>query len=321
MGDTLAVLITGGTGFVGSYVARTLIRRGESVVTFDNLPSNVIDEVLSPEERTEVKTYRGDVTNLGDLAHVIQEHKIDSIVHLASMLHPACNEYPDKAVDVNIKGQVQVLEAARLFNLRKIVWASSIVVFGQGARYIQPVPNDAPHYPVSVYGSTKSSAEFITDHYIKTWSIDALGLRLTLVYGPGRVRGATAFVNELLMKPPVGQPAHVLFGDDAVDWQYVEDVASLFDRCLQAERTKTTVFNTCFDVRSIREVGAYVKSLIPDAQINFMPGAFGLPWKLDDSLLQQEIGFTPEFPMERGALAVINFARQNAGLPLIKPSA
>lgn len=312
----MSVLITGGTGFIGAYVARLLVQAGREVVTLDPLPGNVIRDVLAPEELAQVRIVTGDVASLGDVAHAIREHRVDRVVHLASLLHPAADENPALALRVNVEGQLTLLEAARLFDLRKIVWASSVVVFGGRASHPEPVlPNDAPHHPVSIYGATKSFDEFLTDHYVARWNVDALGLRLTLVYGPGRVRGASAFVNDLMIKPALGEPTTVPFGDDIVDWQYVEDVAELFVRCLDLPRTKTTVFNTQFDRRSIREAGAYVQRLIPSAEIGYQPGEFGIAWELDDSRLREEIGFRPRFPMERGVRAVIEHARREAGLP------
>lgn len=311
----MSVLITGGSGFIGAYVARRLIQDGRRVVTLDNLPSNVIHNVLTPEEISQVHFATGDVSSFGDVAHAICDNGVDRVVHLASLLHPASNENPPLAVQVNIQGQTTILEAARVFDLKKIVWASSVVVFGSRDSHAQRVlPNDATHHPVNLYGATKSFDEFLTEHYIREWGIDALGLRFTVVYGPGRVRGASAFVNELV-KPALGEPATVPFGDDVVDWQYVEDIADLIVKCVDVPRTKTPVFNTQFDRRSIREAGAYVTELIPSARITYEPGEFGIAWELDDSVLQEEIGFEPKFPMERGLREVMEHARREAGLP------
>jgi UDP-glucose 4-epimerase len=311
----LAVLITGGSGFIGAHLARRLIREGHDVVTLDNLPSNVIHGVLEPEEILQVKFVTGSVSSLSDVAHAIKDHGVDRVIHLASLLHPASNENPSLAIEVNIGGQANVLEAARLFDLKKVVWASSVVVFGaRGSHPSLPLPNDAPHHPTHIYGATKSFDEFLAAHYVNEWGVDALGLRFTVVYGPGRVRGASAFVNELI-KPVLGQPARVPFGDDVVDWQYVEDVAALLARCVTLPKTRTQVFNTRFDIRSIREAGEYVKSVIPSACIEYEPGEFGIAWELDDSALQEEVGFEPEFPMERGLRRVMDHERRVVGLP------
>jgi nucleoside-diphosphate-sugar epimerase len=126
-------------------------------------------------------------------------------------------------------------------------------------------------------------------------------------------------VNELFLRPALGEPARVPFGDDVVDWQYVEDVARLLELCLDVDRTSTAVFNTCFDLRSIREVGLIVQRLVPDARIEYEPGTYGIAWELDDSTLQREIGFRPDYPVERGALEMMNYARRQNGLPPLTP--
>lgn len=311
----MSVLITGGTGFIGAHVARRLIREGQRVVTLDNLPSNVIHGVLAPEELSQISLVTGDVTSLRDVGHAIRDNQVDRVVHLPSLLHPASNDNPPLAIQVNVQGQATILEAARLFDLEKIVWASSVVVFGSRSSHTERVlSNNAPHHPMHMYGATKSFDEFLTNHYVSEWGVDALGLRFTIVYGPGRVRGASAFVNELV-KAALGEPAVVPFGDDVVDWQYVEDIADLVVKCLHVPKTRTSVFNTRFDVRSIREAGDYIRKLVPGARISYEPGEFGIAWELDDSVLQAEIGFEPQFTMERGLRASVDHARREAGLP------
>jgi nucleoside-diphosphate-sugar epimerase len=315
-----AVLVTGGTGFIGAHLARRLVRTGRRVVALDPSPLNVLQEILTPDEREGVAVITGEAHSLSDLGQAIRAHGVDRIVHLASLLHPASNLNPPKAVEVNVAGHVAVLEAARLFDLKKVVWASSVVVYGDRPSHPRlPLANDAPHHPTSVYGATKSFNEFIAGHYRRQWGIDTLGLRFTLVYGPGRVRGGSTFVNELFLRPALGEPARVPFGDDVVDWQYVEDVARLLELCLDVDRTSTAVFNTCFDLRSIREVGLIVQRLVPDARIEYEPGTYGIAWELDDSTLQREIGFRPDYPVERGALEMMNYARRQNGLPPLTP--
>lgn len=148
-------------------MARRLVRSGREVVTLDNLPSNVIHNLLTDEELGQVRFVTGNVSSLRDVGYAIREHGVDRVIHLASLLHPASNENPPLAIHVNIGGQATILEAARLFGLEKVVWASSVVVFGDRALYPRiPLPDDAPHHPIHVYGATKSFDEFLAKHYV-----------------------------------------------------------------------------------------------------------------------------------------------------------
>ncbi|MEW6665429.1 MAG: NAD(P)-dependent oxidoreductase [Thermodesulfobacteriota bacterium] len=313
----MAVLVTGGTGFIGAHVVKELLDQGERVVAFDYIHQNVLSTLFSPEQIKEAVIVDGDASDLGQVARAMIDHRVDRIVHLASWLHPYCNDNPGKcAIQGNIVSQQVVLEAARIFPVKKLVWASSCVVFGPREKHpLLPVPNDADHYPVNNYGATKSFAEMLTKNFDSMWNVDTLGLRFTIVYGPGRVRGASRFFNDAVMNVAVGKPGEVLFSDDTIDWQYVKDIARLVIKCLRVGRTKNRVFNTMCDVRSVREGVDYLRKLFPEADISLKPGQFGIVWECDDSALQEEIGFRPEYTMEKGILETVRFARERAGLP------
>jgi len=314
----MSYLITGGTGFIGSYIAAELLKQDQEVIAYDFMTSNVMQNILSPDQIGRITIHNGSITDLARICSIIKTHKVKRIIHLASLLHPYSNEHPDEAVQVNIAGHSTILEAMRLMDVQKLVWASSCVVYGNQSSHAHGIlPNDEHHAPVSMYGATKSFNEFMTNHYTAKWNLDTLGLRFTLVYGPGRVRGATAFINALT-EPALGKKAVVPFGDDVVDWQYAEDIAALCVKCAQAGPTNTKIFNTRFDVRSIREAGNFVKTLIPEAHIEYQPGIFGLAWQLDDALLQREIGFTPTVRMEEGLKRLINYIRRVNNLPEYK---
>jgi len=308
----------GGKGFIGSYVVRDLVRQGKRVIAYDTFTDGPLDWLLTPEERREVVALHGDPCDFGELARVVAEHKASCWIHLVSMLNPASDENPLLAEKVNNLSFVTALEAARLWRFR-LVWASSVVVFGpRECHPVQPIPNDAAHHPNSVYAACKSYNEFLANHYHKAWGVDHIGLRLTLVYGPGRTRGRSAFVNSLIREPSLGRPVCVPFGDDTIDWQYVEDVSRLFVTCARAQPPKTRIFNSQSDIRSLREAGQYIRGLLPGAQIEYQPGTFGAVWELDATALQAEIGFEWHYPMEKGILKTINFYRQEAGLPNIE---
>lgn len=167
----------------------------------------MVDTILSPEELQEVTRVAGDVSRPGEFAVAVQYHRVKRIAHLTSLLHPACERDPIRATQVNVVSHANVLEAAPCTACKRS--SGAVLRWSSGARGSHAagiLANDAPHHPTSVYGATKSWAEFLPLHYARTWGVDALGLRLTVVYGPGRVRGASSFVNELIVKPALGEP-------------------------------------------------------------------------------------------------------------------
>ena len=307
----MTYLITGGSGCVGSYVIRDLLARGKKVVNYDfSQGQHILRQVVPREALSDIVSVTGDVTDLPHLARTVKEHEVEAIIHLASLQIPASNANPPLAERINVGGLLNVLEAARLLGVGKVVWSSSIAVFGTPEEYDnRPVPNDAHHRPQSVYGACKSLGEYLLNYYHDTYGLDAVGLRYTAVYGVGREAGRTSFTTEMIRKAAELAPYQVPFGDDKIDWQYVEDVSRVTVRALEVGPTKTRIFNTRGDVRSVADGVAYLKRLEPRAELTLLPGTFGIAWEYDSEPAKAELGFEPEFPMERGIEKTLGYYR------------
>lgn len=310
----MSYLITGGSGCVGSYLIRDLLARGSKVINYDFSPNNrILSQVIPAEALPEVVSISGDVTDLPHLSRVIAEHKVEAIFHLASLQIPASNANPYVAERINIGGLLNVLEAARLLGVRKVIWSSSIAVFGTPEEYgNRPVPNDAHHRPQSVYGACKSFGEYILNYYADTYGVNTIGLRYTAIYGVGREQGRTSFTTEMIRKAASLEPYDVPFGDDLIDWQYVEDVSKVTLRALDVDQTKTRIFNTCGEVRSVADGVAFLRTLEPKANLALTPGTFGIAWEYDCEPMKTELGFTHEYSMEQGIERTFNLYRQAA---------
>jgi UDP-glucose 4-epimerase len=315
----MSYLVTGGSGCIGAYVLRDLLLRGSTVVNYDaDAGGGVLSQVLPPDLRSALMTVRGDIRDTYQLNRVIKDQNVDRIIHLASLQIPASNADPPTAVAVNVGGLVNVLEAARLFPLRSVVWASSVAVFGPPAEYGKgSLPNNAHHRPVSVYGATKSLGEYLIDHYHREYGVNTVGLRFTAVYGVGRDRGKSSFTTEMIKKAVAGQPYEVPYGDDILDWQYVEDVSRLILTASDAGPLRTRVFNTRGDLRPVKDGIAYLRTLAPNARLTIAPGTFGISWDFDTEPLKKELGFTPEYSLEDGIFRTFNLYRAAAGKPAI----
>ena len=318
----MSYLVTGGTGLIGSCIVRDLVREGEHVVVYDILPDRSFLERLMTDEVIEsmVKIVRGDVTDPPRLFRTILENKVEKIIHTASLLVLDSNSNPYLAVKVNCQGTICVFEAARTLGVKKVVYASSNSCFGPAEKYPQEyIPNDAPHYPQNVYGATKAFNEAVAAYYFNHYGVDITGIRYMHVYGVG-VRGGffATILQELITKPALGQPGRIPHGDAVIGWSYMADPARATVMVSKVPKTKTRSYSIMGDVRSVKEAANYVRKILPDADITVLPGTFtGDPVRFDTRLIEEEIGYRPEWSMERGIKEAINLTRKEHGLPPI----
>jgi nucleoside-diphosphate-sugar epimerase len=264
---------------------------------------NTAQEVLEEGDLRRVTVVSGDVADPHTINRVIKEHKVRWIVHLASLLSSYAIADPSLAMRVNCQGVINVLEAAQLFSVERVVWASSCSVFGpQECHPSGIVANDAPHYPGNIYAASKSFAENIAEHYHQAFEVDVIGLRFNVVYGKGVKRGGGGgrFNAALFEKPTRHEPSEVDFGDDTSCWQHVEDAAGTILAALDAPPTQTRAFNTCGYVCSVREMGDLVREFIPDAEYHFLPGSMNVAYNYDDSLAVKELGYQGRIPPRDG---------------------
>jgi len=313
--NELNVLVVGGTGFIGSYLCKELIKRNAQVIVYDLMPNiQAIEEV-----KDKVEVVRGDVGDLTNILEVVKRRNIDYIVHLAYLLIPESKKYPAMALKVNCEGTLNIFEAARILDVRRVIWASSIAVYGPPEYYgNRPVSEDDPPNPNTLYGACKLFNEHLARHYHKEYGLDIIGLRFTVVYGPGRIRGATAFVKDLIEKPALGLPVKVQYADQEVDWQYIKDAVNAIILAINAKKIKHIIFNTRGYLMSVRDVAEYIRSLIPEAKIELQPGRLGFTMNIDASRAEEELGYKPTYTVERGIKEYINSIRERKGLPTIQ---
>ena len=323
----MATLITGGTGLIGACLSEKLLAHGERVVLFDlAIAESRIAPLRTHGDRLQV--VRGDVLSLVALLDVVRTHGVTSIVHLAYVLGHDCNRMPERATRVNILGTVNVLEAARLSGLERLLLASSIAVYGSDEQYSpgeRPLREDVPLHVASglpIYGGGKLYLEHLARNYAEQYGLTVGGLWPSIVYGWGRESGSSAFTGELIDRAAVGQPARVDFGDARVSLVYVEDVAEQFQALLDADPrvlARRRFFNTGGDTCTVRELVAVVQRLVPGARIEVAsgrePNLAGLAASVSDRSLETEIGHKRLFStLEVGVRAQIGIARVRAGL-------
>jgi len=310
-------LVIGGAGFIGSYVVQNLLAKGHHPVIFDFLTDkNALQKICGPDEIDNVDLVYGDVADLASLARAVKEYQIDSMVHLAAWQIPGCNANPTKAITINGIGFNNTLEVAALFDVRRLVWASSNAVFGSPDSHdADLLPNDEFHRPNTVYGALKTLNEYMAGHFYDTRGVESIGLRFGLVYGFGRMRGASTFASAMIEKSALGEPCDVDNGDAVVDWFYAEDAGQLVMAALEADPTPTRAYNVSGDLRGVKEAADYLTENIPDAQLTIKPGTINANWNLDSTRLKKEIGFEHRYSMEEGIQDAVARVRESYDLP------
>lgn len=312
------VLVTGGTGFIGSYTAADLIEHGYDVVAFDFSTDTRILEKLGIAD--DVELVRGDVTDPTALIRTTKQTGATYIVHLAALLTTGARANPRAAVKVNIEGTTNVFETARALDdqVERVAWASSAAVYAPPARYEHGwVDEDDLVYPDTLYGGSKVYNENQAIVYEEDFGLDLIGLRPTVAYGPYRETGGSAFLANIIEKPALGESFSVDYGDQVIDWQYVVDIASAFRLAMEtpASKRERSIYNVRGELATIREAAEIVRAIIPDADID-VSDTGELPWtqRLDMSAAKRDLGYRPDYDLERGFTEYISVLREEAGL-------
>jgi nucleoside-diphosphate-sugar epimerase len=315
--SSATVLVTGGTGFIGSYVARDLLDHGHEVVAYDRSTDTRILEKVGAADAVEVRG--GDVTDATDVAHAIRETGATHVVHLAALLTTAAAANPRAAMRVNVEGTNNVFEAARLLpEVERVAWASSAAAYAPPEAYGDRfVTEDDLVSPDTLYGATKEYNEHQARVYHEEFDVSHVALRPTVAYGPYRETGGSAFLANIVEKPALGEPFSVDYGDEIIDWQHVRDIAQAFRLAVftpDADLSRR-VYNVRGELATIREAAETVERILPDADLTVSDDG-QLPWtqRLDMTPAQDDLGYEPEYGLERGFRDYINVLRREHGL-------
>lgn len=227
----MAVLVTGGTGFIGAQVCKRLAAEGADVVTYDVVPgSGLLDLTLAPEERAHITVETGDLRDMPRLARVTRAYEVDRIVHLAYMTTAPTKSNQWLAQEVNIEGTNNIFELAIGLDA-KVVWASTIDVFGPKSIGADgAVANDAAYDPQGIYGACKLLNEVAARDYAKTDGLEAVAIRIPASFGPGITNSWVRFVPQMIKDFVDGRPARKPPVANVMPWIYVEDIADAFVR-------------------------------------------------------------------------------------------
>jgi UDP-glucose 4-epimerase len=312
------ILVTGGAGFIGGAVVAALGARGDDVVAFDIARSPRLESILA--ERRNVTFVQGEITEWPQIAGLLQARRPDAIVHCAAVVSVTSSiASPLGTFRVNVEGTLNMLEAMRLFGVRRMINLSSEETYGAFER--DRIDETHPNRPVKPYGISKYAAERLAGDYVSAYGLEVIHIRTCWVYGPGLPRPR---VPKILVDAAVsGRALHVPGGGDyRVDHTYIDDCVDGILRALDKPAHSFDVYHVSTgEAPSMAEIVAIMKELVPAAELTIEPGPYRFvdgteavrKGALDVTRARTELGYAPRFPIRQGLAAYIEATRAGRG--------
>lgn len=237
------ILITGGSGFIGIELARTFMAEGDDVIIFDLKPPTSLGEYDK-----QLTFVHGDITNLSQVLNVVRDHKPQGIVHLAALLSEPAERNPWAAISINAVGTYHMLEAARLFEVRKLLISSSIAVYINPGSKATVVTESTAEKPPLIYGITKVFTELLALYYHRRFGLDTRGIRIPILIGANVESPGFGQFNSLLIHSAIaGKPFNInVPKETVVPLLYVKDAVRSLAMLYRApeEGLITRIYNT-----------------------------------------------------------------------------
>jgi len=294
----MKILLTGGAGFIGSWVADLLIDDGHDVLILDDMSSGKEDNIPRKAE-----FIRGDIKDHESLDGIFNDFKPEIINHHAAQIDVRKSvEDPSFDAEINIIGTLNLLELSRKYVIKKFIFAST-----GGAIYGEPekIPTDentAPQ-PISPYGVSKYAVESYLSYYKAVYGLSSVSLRYSNVYGPRQDPHGEAGVVAIFCNRIISGDTCVIFGDGTQtrDYVFVEDVARAN---LLSLRAPDGIYN----------IGTQFETSVNDL-VNLLIKVSGISMKVEDSAprvgdvsrialdiqrAKNVLGWTPQISLEDG---------------------
>jgi len=317
----MSILVTGAAGFIGSYVSRALLARGETVIGVDNLnpyyPVSLKKARLEPLNAEAAFTFRElDIADYAALTEAVKDAGVTAIMHLAAQAGVRHSiEAPFEYGRANLSGHLNVLELARTLHVKHLVYASSSSVYGAN----KDVPFSEAHRtdaPASLYGATKKADELMSASYARLYDLPQTGLRFFTVYGPwGRPDMAYWIFTEKMLK---GEPIQIFnHGEMGRDFTFIDDIVDGTLAALDRAPDKAHGFHRVYNLGNDRPENLMtLVKLLEEAlgvtaekeMLGMQDGDVERTWA-DISRARNDLNYRPKVTLQEGIARFIEWRR------------
>lgn len=302
----MEVLITGGYGFIGSFVAERFHKEGHQVVILDNLQTGNRKNVSCKH-----KSFILDVED-PKCEEVFLSHKFDVVIHLAAQVDVTTSmDSPSLDTQTNILGLVNILQLSSKYGVSKFVFASSAAVYGADEEL--PLHENSSGSPISMYGMNKLIGEFYCEKWTEIFNLDTICFRFSNVYGPRQGTKAEGGVVSIFLNKLMSEEKLTVFGDgyQTRDFIYVEDVADGIYRASFTEHSGVLNLSTNTEC-SINRLLEILNQSFDIKGIDYQEAKAGDIYKsrLDNTKVKRVLDWVPLYSLEEGLQKTIDWAKE-----------
>jgi UDP-glucose 4-epimerase len=310
----MRALVTGGSGFIGSHLVDELLDRGDEVAVVDDLSTGKRENLAGALARG-AELHEVDIRDAPALRDVVAARRPDIVFHLAAQMDVRKSiEDPAWDAGINVVGTINVLEASRLSDVRRVVNTST-----GGAIYgdtdVMPTPESVPPRPMSAYGQSKFCAEAYCGWYERLYGLSSVTLRYGNVYGPRQDPHGEAGVIAIFCGKLIAGERPRIFGDgrQTRDYTYVGDIVAA-NLAAAAHPEAHGAYNAGTGVEaSVLEVVAALREAagVDEFEPEFAPARAGELQRssLDVTRARAELGFAAETDLVSGLRPTLEWAR------------
>ncbi|HET6478294.1 MAG TPA: NAD-dependent epimerase/dehydratase family protein [Dehalococcoidales bacterium] len=298
----MSILITGGMGFIGVGLAHELVAKGEDVILFDI--------VTRPERVADIKDnariIHGDLKVWPEVMNVVKDNKVKDVFHLGAMLSVPSEGNPWGSFQTNVAGTMHMLEAARLFDVNKVIFPSSVASYGLDTGEV--VTDVTLQRPITMYGASKVYGELLGRFYRRKFDLDFRSLRYGGVIGPGvKTPGIAQYNTWMIENAALGRPYECFVTEETYNpITYFKDAIrgalQLYEAPGENIRTVCYNINQFSPAPTAKELELTIKKFIPDFKVTYKPDPTVMAFhhnqtmkEIDDRCAREEWGWQPRF--------------------------
>ncbi len=296
----MKILVTGGAGFIGKHLVRSLLENADSVTIFDNV-SNSTKDSISSLVNIGAKVIEGDITKPLEILNITKDQ--DVVIHLAAKISVSESiKNPAETFQVNVDGTRNILVACEKNHVKKLIVASSAAVYGEGSPNVK-LTEKSKINPISPYGESKVKMEQEIREFESKHDIDCIILRFFNIYGIGQSSEYAGVITKFMERITQEKPLEI-FGDglQTRDFVAIDDVISSIQNAISHGKSGTYNISSG-RVVTIKELAELIillsgkklgikYSAVKKGDIRFS--------QADISLAKKELLYFPKFELKDG---------------------